>query len=130
MARASTFRTIRRVLARAISPDHTRRFDAAGGGRRWEHRPHFGNSNSEALAGGPAILPRARHAVANNGWAANAVSTYETALIGAGIESILNFAPVVITVPRGVSLRKVDLAVELQILSFYQSQREPRRDSA
>jgi NADH/NAD ratio-sensing transcriptional regulator Rex len=26
----------------------------------------------------------------------------------------------VITVPDGVSLRKVDLAVEMQILSFYQ----------
>ena len=37
--------------------------------------------------------------------------------------SILNFAPAVLTVPRGVSLRKVDLAVELQILSFYQQRR-------
>ena len=38
----------------------------------------------------------------------------------AGVTAILNFAPVVLTVPRGVSVRKVDLAVELQILSFYQ----------
>ena len=37
--------------------------------------------------------------------------------------SILNFAPAVISVPDGVSLRKVDLAVELQILSFYQQRR-------
>jgi hypothetical protein len=29
----------------------------------------------------------------------------------------------VLTVPRGVSLRKVDLAVELQILSFYERRR-------
>ena len=41
----------------------------------------------------------------------------------AGIHSVLNFAPAVITVPDGVSLRKVDLAVELQILSFYQQHR-------
>ena len=41
-------------------------------------------------------------------------------LVAAGVTSILNFAPVVLTVPRGVSVRKVDLAVELQILSFYQ----------
>jgi len=41
-------------------------------------------------------------------------------LVAAGVTSILNFAPAVLTVPRGVSLRKVDLAVELQILSFYQ----------
>ena len=41
----------------------------------------------------------------------------------AGVTSILNFAPVVLTAARGVSIRKVDLAVELQILSFYQQQR-------
>jgi len=44
-------------------------------------------------------------------------------LVEAGVSSILNFAPAVITVPDGVSLRKVDLAVELQILSFYQQRR-------
>lgn len=44
-------------------------------------------------------------------------------LVAAGITSILNFAPAVITVPEGGSLRKVDLAVELQILSFYQQRR-------
>ena len=43
-------------------------------------------------------------------------------LVAAGVKSILNFAPAVITVPDGASLRKVDLAVELQILSFYQQQ--------
>jgi redox-sensing transcriptional repressor len=41
-------------------------------------------------------------------------------LVAAGVRSILNFAPAVITVPSYVSLRKVDLATELQILSFYQ----------
>jgi redox-sensing transcriptional repressor len=41
-------------------------------------------------------------------------------LVDAGVRSILNFAPAVITVPDHVSLRKVDLATELQILSFYQ----------
>jgi len=44
-------------------------------------------------------------------------------LVAAGVRSILNFAPTVLTVPEGVSLRKVDLAVELQILSFYQLRR-------
>ena len=42
------------------------------------------------------------------------------AMVAAGIRSILNFAPASVTVPDTVSLRKVDLAVELQILSFYQ----------
>ncbi len=47
-------------------------------------------------------------------------------LVQAGVTSILNFAPAVITVPEGVSLRKVDLAVELQILSFHQQRRAGR----
>jgi redox-sensing transcriptional repressor len=40
-------------------------------------------------------------------------------LVDAGVVSILNFAPTVLTVPDRVSLRKVDLSIELQILSFY-----------
>jgi redox-sensing transcriptional repressor len=44
-------------------------------------------------------------------------------LVMAGVTAILNFAPVVLSVPAGVSLRKVDLAVELQILSFYEQRR-------
>jgi redox-sensing transcriptional repressor len=41
-------------------------------------------------------------------------------MIDTGIRSILNFAPAVLTVPEGVSVRKVDLAIELQILAFYE----------
>jgi redox-sensing transcriptional repressor len=44
-------------------------------------------------------------------------------LVEAGVTSILNFAPAIIAVPEAISLRKVDLAVELQILSFYQQRR-------
>jgi redox-sensing transcriptional repressor len=44
-------------------------------------------------------------------------------MIDAGVRSILNFAPTIVSVPPEVSLRKVDLAVELQILSFYQQRR-------
>ncbi len=41
------------------------------------------------------------------------------ALVAAGVRSILNFAPTVLAVPRGVVVRKVDLATELQILAFH-----------
>jgi redox-sensing transcriptional repressor len=41
-------------------------------------------------------------------------------LVEAGVTAVLNFAPTVISVPPHVSLRKVDLSIELQILSFYQ----------
>ncbi|WP_076817526.1 redox-sensing transcriptional repressor Rex [Pseudofrankia asymbiotica] len=46
-------------------------------------------------------------------------------LVAAGVTSILNFAPVVLTVPEGVDVRKVDLAVELQILSFHEARKRP-----
>lgn len=44
-------------------------------------------------------------------------------LVAAGVTSILNFAPIVLTVPAGIEVRKVDLAVELQILSYYEQRR-------
>jgi redox-sensing transcriptional repressor len=44
-------------------------------------------------------------------------------LVAAGVRSILNFAPVVLQVPDEVEVRKVDLAVELQILSFHVARR-------
>ena len=50
-------------------------------------------------------------------------------LVDAGVRSILNFAPVVLAVPSGVLVRKVDLATELQILSFYQQRSAPSRRS-
>jgi len=44
-------------------------------------------------------------------------------LVEARVRSVLNFAPTTITVPAGVSVRKVDLAVELQILAFYEQRK-------
>ncbi len=44
-------------------------------------------------------------------------------LVRAGVTSILNFAPIVLSVPRGITVRKVDLALELQILSYYEQRR-------
>jgi redox-sensing transcriptional repressor len=44
-------------------------------------------------------------------------------LVAAGVSSILNFAPVVLSVPTHVHLRKVDLAAELQILSFHETRK-------
>ena len=46
-------------------------------------------------------------------------------LVRAGCTSILNFAPVVLAVPHGIIVRKVDLAVELQILSYHEQRRTP-----
>lgn len=54
---------------------------------------------------------------------AHAAQDVANAMVEAGVTSILNFAPTVIAVPDGIVVRKVDLAVELQILSFYQERR-------
>jgi redox-sensing transcriptional repressor len=44
-------------------------------------------------------------------------------LVAAGVTSVLNFAPVVLNVPPHVDVRKVDLAAELQILSFHETRK-------
>jgi len=43
-------------------------------------------------------------------------------LVAAGIRSILNFASVVLSTPEEISIRSVDLGVELQILGYYEQQ--------
>ena len=48
-------------------------------------------------------------------------------LVAAGVTSILNFAPLVLTVPDGVDVRKVDLSIELQILAFHAQRRNAER---
>jgi redox-sensing transcriptional repressor len=46
-------------------------------------------------------------------------------LVAAGIRGVLNFAPVDLVVPAGVTVRAVDLATELQILAFHQAELRP-----
>jgi redox-sensing transcriptional repressor len=48
-------------------------------------------------------------------------------LVSAGVTSILNFAPLVLSVPEGVDVRKVDLSIELQILAFHAQRRSASR---
>ncbi len=50
---------------------------------------------------------------------AGAAQAVAERMVAAGITSILNFSPSVLALESEVSVRKVDLAVELQILSFY-----------
>jgi redox-sensing transcriptional repressor len=49
-----------------------------------------------------------------------AAQSVADALVKCGVTSILNFAPCVLSVPDNVDVRKVDLAIELQILSFHE----------
>jgi redox-sensing transcriptional repressor len=43
--------------------------------------------------------------------------------VAAGVRSVLNFAPCVLSVPSGVDVRKVDLSTELQILAYHEQRR-------
>ncbi len=71
----------------------------------------------------------ARHNVAIGVIAAPAGSAQAVCdrLVSAGVTSILNFAPLVLSVPEGVDVRKVDLSIELQILAFHAQRRSAAR---
>lgn len=49
----------------------------------------------------------------------DAAQEVATRMVSAGVISLLNFAPTLVEAPPHVSVRNVDLAIELQILSFY-----------
>jgi redox-sensing transcriptional repressor len=87
----------------------------------------------DTLSALPSLVVDRAHTIGVIAVPASAAQDVADRLVDAGVRSILNFAPVVLTVPAEVSVRKVDLAVELQILSFYQQRRSiapqpPRRD--
>jgi redox-sensing transcriptional repressor len=68
----------------------------------------------------PALAKEVGPAIGVIATTANVAQESADRLVAAGITSILNFAPGVISVPETVAVRKVDLSIELQILSFYQ----------
>jgi redox-sensing transcriptional repressor len=67
-----------------------------------------------------AIVPECNVSIGIIATPAASAQNVADRLVAAGVRSILNFAPSVLTVPPQVPVRKVDLATELQILSFYQ----------
>jgi len=86
----------------------------------------------DAVVGGVRVRPLSDLAqiVSSKGVSIGVVATPPGAaqdaadkLVKVGVTSILNFAPVVLSVPAGVTVRKVDLAVELQILSYHEQRR-------
>ena len=68
----------------------------------------------------PAVVAAEAISIAVIATPAHAAQPVADRLVAAGVTSILNFAPCVLTVPEGVDVRKVDLAIELQILSFHE----------
>jgi redox-sensing transcriptional repressor len=52
---------------------------------------------------------------------ASAAQEVVNRLVGAGVNAILNFAPVVLHVPANVIVSNVNLAIELENLSYFRS---------
>lgn len=71
----------------------------------------------------PELVADERVAIGIIATPAPVVQEVAEAMVNAGIQSILNFAPAVVAVPPGVTLRKVDLAVELQILAYHEQRK-------
>jgi redox-sensing transcriptional repressor len=69
----------------------------------------------------PGIAAAAPLAIAVITTPASAAQRVADLIVGAGVRSILNFAPRVLEVPADILLRYVDLSMELQVISFYQS---------
>jgi redox-sensing transcriptional repressor len=89
-----------------------------------KHGERVGALVVEAIDELPRIVSERKVAIGIIATPASAAQEVAEALVSAGVTSVLNFAPTVISVPEGVSLRKVDLSIELQILSFYQQRRD------
>lgn len=82
-------------------------------------------SPSDALAELVRRLDISVGIIATPGEAAQDVAD---AMVSAGVRSILTFAPTVLQVPESIPLRKVDVATELQILSYYQHRGTAAKD--
>lgn len=84
------------------------------GGRTVGHFESLRPAADEGVIGVIATPPPAAQQVADR-------------LIAAGVRSILNFAPTVLSVPPDVQVRGVDMATELQILAFREQSGRDRR---
>lgn len=69
------------------------------------------------------ILSRSSVAIGVIATPAGAAQDVCDRLVAAGVGSILNFAPAVLTVPDHVDVRKVDLSIELQILAYHEQRK-------
>ena len=76
----------------------------------------------------PRLVETHRIAIGIVATPATAVQEIGDRMVAAGIRSILNFAPAPLAVPPGVSVRSVDLAVELQILAYYEQRKAALAD--
>jgi redox-sensing transcriptional repressor len=86
--------------------------DGAKIGKNW------GGVKVEAVTNLGEIVRRERVEIAILAIPAGAAQRMADALASAGIDGILNFAPVQIQVPDGVVVNDVDMSVELEALTY------------
>ncbi len=83
MARASALRNFRRALARIISPEKTRGYDA-GRFDRFPREARMGRTSLETIQAAPQIRSKARYFAANDAHASAGVNALTTYLWGTG----------------------------------------------
>ena len=92
--------------------------DPAKIGRRW------GDVEVESVADLPRVIRRRAIDLAIVVTPAEAAQDVADALVAAGVRAILNFAPRKLQVPPDVTLRDVNLTIELESLTFALTQRD------
>jgi redox-sensing transcriptional repressor len=70
-----------------------------------------------------SVVAETKAAIAVLATPADAAQAVVDRLVYQGVTSILNFAATVLTVPVGVTVRKVDLGQELQILAYHEQRK-------
>ncbi|HPE29811.1 MAG TPA: phage portal protein [Parvularculaceae bacterium] len=73
-----------KLAARIARVDGRRRYEGAGGGRRWSDAPASGAPIADELAARGPMRIRARHAVQNSGLAAKIADELVSAMVGTG----------------------------------------------
>jgi lambda family phage portal protein len=68
-----------------LPPTRQRRFDAAGGGVRWQNAPTFGPINAEIAAAAQPVRRRGAYFSRNNPWLVNGIAALVNAIVGCGI---------------------------------------------
>lgn len=76
---------LRGNLSRMLAPASMKRAIDAASGRRWGGNPTVSRVGAETLGATGTVRDRARYACLNDPLAANALSIYQTALVGTGI---------------------------------------------
>ncbi|MDZ4259282.1 MAG: redox-sensing transcriptional repressor Rex [Gemmatimonadales bacterium] len=78
----------------------------------------WGNLAIEDVAGLEAIVAREQVEIAILVTPAEPAQSLVDRLVAAGVTAVLNFAPVQLHVPEGIDVKNVNLAVELETLSY------------